>query len=205
EEVSEDFARLTGTGSDGEQTRLPVLVRVRQRMPLMGFTVLAGLASAKIIALALGAGAAEAGGEGTGEAILRYIPLIVGLAGNVGIQSSTIFVRGFATGEIDAEREWSVFSAEWLTGATIGLLCGLITWIVASVVETAGPSGLGLAVGVAVVAAVAWAALLGGLVPIACRRLGIDPAIVAGPFLIALSDVSGSAIYILVARAIALG
>ncbi|MEO0660077.1 MAG: magnesium transporter, partial [Planctomycetota bacterium] len=153
EEVSEDFARLTGTGSDGEQTRLPVLVRVRQRMPLMGFTVLAGLASAKIIALALGAGAAEAGGEGTGEAILRYIPLIVGLAGNVGIQSSTIFVRGFATGEIDAEREWSVFSAEWLTGATIGLLCGLITWIVASVVETAGPSGLGLAVGVAVVAA----------------------------------------------------
>ena len=136
--------------------------------------------------------------------VLRYLPLIVGLAGNVGIQSSTIFVRGFATSEIDAEREWTVFRAEWITGSIIGLLCGAATWAVAGAIESTGPSGLGMAVGVAVVAAVAWAALLGGLVPIACRRLGIDPAIVAGPFLIALSDVSGSAIYIVVARWIAL-
>ena len=58
--------------------------------------------------------------------------------------------------------------------------------------------------GIAVMAAIAWAAMLGGVVPIVCRRLGIDPAIVAGPFLIDLSDLSGSAIYIFVARAIAL-
>lgn len=203
EEVQEDFGLLTGTGAEGQQTRLPVLKRVRQRMPLMGLTVLGGLASAKILAVALGGGA-EGAGEGTSQAILRYLPLIVGLAGNVGIQSSTIFVRGFATSEIDAEREWTVFRAEWITGSLIGLICGAATWIVAGAIETDGPSGLGMAVGVAVVAAVAWAALLGGLVPIACRRLGIDPAIVAGPFLIALSDVSGSAIYILVARWIAL-
>ena len=203
EEVGEDFALLTGTGSEGQQTRLPIHVRVRQRMPLMGFTVLAGLASAKILAIVLGS-SAEAGGENTQEAILRYLPLIVGLAGNVGIQSSTIFVRGFATGEVEPDREWSVFGSEWTVGSIIGVLCGLATWIVAGLIEGSGPSGLGLAVGVAVVAAVAWAAMLGGLVPIACRRLGIDPAIVAGPFLIAMSDVSGSVIYILVARAIAL-
>lgn len=201
EEVQEDFARLTGTGGDGQQTRKPVLRRVRQRMPLMALTVLGGLASAKILALAMGGGEA---GEGTQEAILRYLPLIVGLAGNVGIQSSTIFVRGFATGEIDAEREWPVFTSEWVTGSIIGLICGVATWLVATLIESAGPPGLGAAVGVAVVAAVAWAAFLGGLVPIVCRRTGIDPAIVAGPFLIALSDVSGSAIYILVARTIAL-
>ena len=78
EEVGEDFALLTGTGSEGQQTRLPIHVRVRQRMPLMGFTVLAGLASAKILAIVLGS-SAEAGGENTQEAILRYLPLIVGL------------------------------------------------------------------------------------------------------------------------------
>lgn len=203
EEVGEDFALLTGTGSEGQQTRLPVHVRVRQRMPLMGFTVLAGLASAKILAIVLGS-SSETGGENIQEAILRYLPLIVGLAGNVGIQSSTIFVRGFATGEVEPDREWAVFGSEWTVGSIIGVLCGLATWIVAGLIEGSGPSGLGLAVGVAVVAAVAWAAMLGGLVPIACRRMGIDPAIVAGPFLIAMSDVSGSVIYILVARAIAL-
>ncbi len=207
EEVSEDFARLTGTGSEGQQTRLPILMRVRQRMPLMGFTVLAGLASAKILAVALGSADGDGPpvpGAGTEEAILRYLPLIVGLAGNVGVQSSTIFVRGFATGEVDPDREWSVFGSEWCVGGIIGILCGAITWLVASLTEGAGPPGLSLAVGVAVVVSVAWAALLGGTVPIACRRLGIDPAIVAGPMLIALSDVSGCAIYIVVARNIAL-
>ncbi len=205
DEVSEDFARLTGTGSEGHQTRLPILVRVRQRMPLMGLTVLGGLLSAKVLAMALGSDTVETGSAAaTKEAILRYIPLIVGLAGNVGIQSSTIFVRGFATGEVDQDREWSVFRTEWCVGALIGLLCGTATWLTASFLESATSPGLGVAVGVAVMAAIAWAAFLGGLVPIACRRMGIDPAIVAGPFLIALSDLSGSVIYILVARAIAL-
>lgn len=200
DEVSEDFALLTGTGSDGQQTRLPILVRVRQRMPLMGLTVLAGLLSAKVLAMALGSDSSES----SGEAILRYIPLIVGLAGNVGIQSSTIFVRGFATGEVDPDREWSVFRTEWCVGAIVGLLCGTATWLIASYLESATSPNLGVAVGVAVMAAIAWAAFLGGLVPIVCRRIGIDPAIVAGPFLIALSDLSGSVIYVLVARAIAL-
>ena len=201
EEVSEDFARLIGAGSEGQQTRMPVLVRVRQRLPLMGITVLAGLASAKILAYALG----STGGEpDIAEAILRYLPLIVGLAGNVGIQSSTIFVRGFATGEVEPDREKAVFLTEWGVGTIIGLLCGTVTWLVAGFIESSTP-GLGVAVGTAVFASVTWASMLGGVVPIACRRLGIDPAIVAGPFLIAMSDLSGSAIYIVVAREIALG
>ena len=195
EEVEEDFSRLVGAGSERQQTRLPILVRVRQRMPLMALTVLAGLGSAKLLA-ALGTGD---GADGHG-AILRYLPLIIGLAGNVGIQSSTILVRGFATGEVERGRSRSVLLSEWSVGALIGLLCGLTTWLVASRIETSGPANLGFAVGVAVVAAVAWAALLGGPIPFLCRRLGIDPAIVAGPFLIALSDLSGSAIYIVVAN-----
>lgn len=199
EEVDEDIALLVGVGADQQQTRLPALVRVRQRLPLMGLTVVAGLASAKILAIALGH---EAGG-GVQQAILRYLPLIVGLAGNVGIQSSTIFVRGFATGEVDEDREWPVFFSEWGVGTMIGALCGIATWLVAGFIESSTP-GLGAAVGCAVFAAVAWAAMLGGIVPIACRKLGIDPAVVAGPFLIALSDVSGSAIYIFVAREIAM-
>ena len=48
----------------------------------------------------------------------------------------------------------------------------------------------------------AWAAFLGALTPILCRRAGIDPAVVAGPFLIAMSDLSGTAIFIGVARLI---
>jgi magnesium transporter len=55
-------------------------------------------------------------------------------------------------------------------------------------------------VGTAIAAAVTFAALLGCLIPVACRRAGIDPAVVAGPFLITVSDVSGTALYLAVAH-----
>jgi magnesium transporter len=51
----------------------------------------------------------------------------------------------------------------------------------------------------AIASAVTWAAFLGCLVPMTCRRIGIDPAIVAGPFLITVSDISGTALYLGVA------
>ena len=77
EEVSEDFALLTGTGSDGQQTRLPILVRVRQRMPLMGLTVLAGLASAKILAMALGASEGGLWANGAGSPCSRSLHVVL--------------------------------------------------------------------------------------------------------------------------------
>ncbi len=194
EEAGEDFNKLIGASPEA-QTRLPVLKRVRQRLPLMGLTVLGGLMTAKVLDLALA-------GAGEGADVLRYVPIVIGLAGNVGIQSSTILVRGMATGEVLPEREFSVLGRELLTGLTIGVLCGLLTTSVAAVLE--GDDGLaitfGLAVGAAIAIAVAWAALIGCLVPILCRRAGIDPAIVAGPLLITLSDLSGTAIFMIVAH-----
>ena len=192
DEFTEDVHRLVGTGVE-QQTRLPVLRRVRQRLPLMGVTVLGGLASAKLLSLVVPPG--YAGGEF--EAVLRYLPLIVGLAGNVGVQSSTILVRAFATQEVERDRELSVLGSEVAVGGLVGLACGAMTFPIAGLLEANW--GLGGAVGVAIVAAVAWAALLGCVVPMGCRRLDIDPAVVAGPFLICLSDVSGVGIYIVVA------
>jgi magnesium transporter len=193
EEAEEDFLKLVGTAPE-QQTRLPIGRRVRQRLPLMGLTVIGGLLTAKILEFA---GATSEGGVSTTD-LLRYIPIILGLAGNVGIQSSTILVRGFATGEVGANRELSVVGSEVSTGAVIGVLCGLVTAGV-SVFSEATDTGLAwvfaAAIGSAIAIAVTWAALLGCLVPLGCHRLGVDPAVVAGPFLITMSDVSGTAIF----------
>jgi len=195
EEAEEDILRLVGTSPEEQQTRLPVLTRVRHRLPLQALTVIGGLVTAWILDLAL---PDDAGGA---VDILRYLPIIIGLAGNVGIQSSTILVRAFATGEVSPERERSVLTSEVLVGTLIGLICGVTTMGVASLIESSEPNALvfGAAVGGAISVAVTWASFLGCVVPIGCRRLGIDPAIVAGPFLITLSDISGAAIFIGVA------
>jgi magnesium transporter len=199
EEAEEDLLRIVGAATDTYQTRLPVLKRVRQRLPLMGLTVVAGLVSARVLRAFLGAEGGHGGGEAGTADILRYLPLIIGLAGNVGVQSSTILVRAFATGELDGARARSVLGGEASVGATIGLICGAIIALTVALMEG---SGFGVAVGVATSASVACAAVLGCLIPITCRRLGIDPAIVAGPFLICLSDLAGSVIFVVVAQAI---
>ncbi len=198
EEATEDMHLLAGTSSM-YPTRMPVLQRVRRRMPLMLVTVLGGLATAWILDWALSQTASEGSAEADVADILRYVPIVVGLAGNVGIQSSTILVRAFATGEVLPDQEATVLGSEVLAGTIIGLLCGLTTCGVASYLESVGaqPDFLfGTALGTAILIAVAWASFLGCIIPIGCKRVGIDPAVVAGPFLITLSDVSGSAIFV---------
>ena len=198
EEASEDILRLVGTSPE-LQTRLPILRRVLARLPLQGVAVLGGLTTAFIIEMVL----KSANGEeqlSTGADLLRFLPIIIGLAGNVGIQASTILVRAFATGEVEADREVSVLMSETLVGLTIGSLCGTVTF--SALALTGGgpdPMRFALAIGVAITVAVTWAAFLGCVVPMSCRRLGIDPAIVAGPFLVTVSDISGTALYLGVA------
>ncbi|MDF1797743.1 MAG: magnesium transporter [Planctomycetota bacterium] len=198
EEAEEDIRKLVGTSTEA-QTHLPVLRRVRQRLPMQALTVLGGLATAHILRLAMPAGE----GSVTSD-LLRYIPIIIGLAGNVGIQASTILVRAFATGEVTPEREGSVLVSEVLTGMLIGVLCGVATAVVASLTEGGidGQYAFGAAVGTSVAIAVTWASFLGSIIPMGCRRTNIDPAIVAGPFLITLSDISGTSIFMLSAHLI---
>ena len=198
---------IAKTGLDAQQTRMSVLTRVRQRMPLMVLTVLGGVCSAKILAYFTGSAATVAGvtpAVATSD-ILRYLPLIIGLAGNVGVQSSTVLIRGFATGEIEKSRELRVFGAEIAVGLLIGLLCGIVVTVASSALENGQVlSAFGFSVGAATALAVSWAALLGCLTPLGCRKIGVDPAIVAGPFLISFSDVTGSLIYIVIARSMLL-
>lgn len=198
EEASEDILRIVGTSPE-LQTRLPIHKRVLARLPLQGVTVLGGLVTAWIIELVL-EGQAAGGELSTGADLLRFIPIIIGLAGNVGIQASTILVRAFATGEVEPDRELSVLGSETLVGLIIGLLCGGATFAVLALTgDEVDSTGFALAIGVAIAAAVTWAAFLGCLVPMSCRRVGIDPAIVAGPFLITVSDISGTGLYLAVA------
>lgn len=199
EEASEDMFKLVGT-SPIHQTRLPILRRVLARIPLQAITVVGGLVTAAVIDVVLGSGEKELPPDAD---LLRFVPIVIGLAGNAGIQASTILVRAFATGEVEPERETSVLASESLVGVLIGLICGAITFL-AIAAGTGFESGVnrGLAVGAAILVAVSWAAFLGCIVPMTCRRAGIDPAIVAGPFLLTVSDVSGTGLYLCVAHLI---
>jgi len=133
-------------------------------------------------------------------ALMTFIPVIAAMCGNVGTQSSTIVVRGFATGRVDFDNLGRFITRELAIGIIMGIVCGLVVGLTAHLWH--GNSMLGWTVGVAMSAAITVSAMMGVLVPVVFRLIKIDPAIAAGPLVTTGNDVIGITIYYLVALSI---
>ena len=132
--------------------------------------------------------------------LISFAPVIAAMGGNVGTQSSTIVVRGFATGRIDYDNLWRFTTRELAIGIIMGLSCGLVVGLIARLWH--GMPILGFTVGVAMSAAVTVSAIMGVLIPVLFRLSKIDPAIAAGPLVTTINDIVGITIYYLVAVSI---
>jgi magnesium transporter len=126
-------------------------------------------------------------------ALITFIPVITGMGGNVGSQSATIVVRGFATGRIDFTTLRKVLYKEIRVGIIMGLVCGLTIGVVAFVWHH--NVYLGMVVGLAMVTAMTVAATMGVLAPAFFKKIGIDPAIASTPFVQTANDITGILIY----------
>lgn len=189
EEATEDLSRFAGV--DELSFRPGRLFRVsRARLPWLLLGLLGGLLSGRILQ----------GFEGALTEVLElafFVPVIMALAGNIGIQSSTIIVRGLATGEVRTSDAGSLVLRE----AGVSLLNGLIIMVVtfAAVWLWLGNPSLGLVVSLSMLSVVIWATFTGTFVPLALRRLGQDPAFATGPFVTTTNDIVALAIYLAIA------
>jgi magnesium transporter len=192
QEATEDIYRFAGAGEvEGmELTEAPVSKVVRLRLPWLLISMLGGVVSGTVIGVY----------KETLEAIVVlavFIPVIMGMGGNVGTQSSTIFVRGLATGEIEPGEVWKYFLREIRVGLAMGVICGLLISSAAFIWQ--GNPYLGLVVGVSMMVTISVATLIGTLVPMLLNMANIDPAITAGPFVTTIKDFTGLLIYFSVA------
>lgn len=187
QEATEDMYRMAGIGVK-ERATSPMLESARRRVPWLGFNMVWSLASAFVIS----------GFQGTIEAatvLVVFIPVIAGQAGNAGIQTATIVIRSLALGEVSPRDTFRVLLREWgvglIKGATFGVVLGLIAW------GWKGNAVLGLVAGGALFLNIAVVASTTGVVlPMTLRRMGIDPATIAGVFDTMLSDLMGNLIYL---------
>ncbi len=192
QEATEDIYRFAGAGEvEGmELTEAPVGKVVGLRLPWLLISMLGGILSGTVI------GAYKETLE-TIVILAVFIPVIMGMGGNVGTQSSTIFVRGLATGEIKPEEVWGYFFREIRVGLVMGVICGLLISSAAFIWQ--GNPYLGLVVGVSMMVTISVATLIGTLVPLLLNKVNIDPAITAGPFVTTIKDFTGLLIYFSVA------
>ncbi len=193
EEASEDMFRMAGTAAMNP-TRLPVFRRVFLRLPWLLVTLLGGVITILVMKRFV---------SGKSLAVVYFVPIIQALGGAVGVQSSTIMVRGLSTGEVTFGRFGRIFFGELRVGLVIGLICGAIMGVVALLVDRSPDSmKMGLAVFAALSFGVLMSTFTGTAVPLVCKKLKLDPAIMSGTFVTMLNDVVALTIYLLISTAL---
>jgi len=135
-----------------------------------------------------------------------FIPLIISSGGNSGSQASTLIIRALALGELRLKDWWRVLAKELLSGASLGLILGLVglTRILLwpTKVDLYGPHYEMIAITVAcsVLGCVMWGTITGSMLPFLLKRMRLDPATASAPFVATLVDVTGLVIYFSVAH-----
>ncbi len=195
DEATEDFFKMVGTTEDElvYQDRSFKVAGIRLPWLLVN---LVGLVAAGWLL----SGFAASLGKGVYVTLYAFVPAIMGMGGNIGSQTSTIAVRGLATGRVSLARGqtrkflWQQFKV----GVILGLSCAAIVGSVALIWKTSPFHGV--VVGVSMCIAILLASLTGALIPIVFERLGIDPAVAAGPLVTTSNDITGILIYFGLAR-----
>jgi magnesium transporter len=179
EEATEDILKMAGVGEEFVETK-SIMRSSRMRLPWLSASCIGGVLAIMII------GFFE-------SSLLKYaflaafIPVVMGMGGNVGTQSSTIVVRGLATGKINIRDIQSVVLKEMAVGVILGLVYGILIGGVAQV--SYHTLNLTIAVCLSVLSSMSMAALIGSLVPLVFARINVDPAVASGPFVTTAIDV----------------
>jgi len=189
EEHQEDIAQISGTAKE-EVLEVSLIKTVRERLPWLMLGMLGGSLTALVM-------------RGFEHSLIDipqvtyFVPLIAAMAGNIGIQSSSIVVRGLATGAIGTGdlivRVWRELRVGILLGIVCSIVLGFMTFLLT------WNLGMSLTTPVSLLIVLCFAAVVGSAVPILLKRANIDPALAIGPFITTMNDLVGVWIYLTIA------
>jgi len=192
EEATEDFLQMAGAGKDREILLKSSWDNAKARLPWLFASWIGGIIAVTII--------------GTFEHMLKniialaaFIPVIIGMGGNIGTQSSTIIVRGMATGRIEIGNELKILAKELRVGIILGVLYGLLLGIFANFKFMNSDPMLGVVVGLSICCSMLIAVAFGTIIPLILRKIDIDPAVATGPFVTTTIDILGVFLYFIIA------
>ena len=187
EEATEDMLKMAGATEEDAFMESSSLDSSRRRLPWLFTNLVGSLVSGWILWLF----------RFTIQevvAIVTFIPVIAAMGGNVGLQSSTLIIRGLATGRIELTDVWKVFFREVRIGFILGVTCGVLLTVVGWLWH--GQWFLGMVVGASLMIAFLVSTSMATIMPVVLKRLGVDPAVAAGPFVTTANDISGITIYL---------
>ena len=203
EEADEDIAQMAGTPDLLDENVSPFNI-IKLRLPWLLITLCLALVNSIVIESML---------EGADNiiALAVFLPVIMAMGGNTGMQSATIIIREMAMEKLYDGDLREIVKRESFIGFCMGLICGLsgaaISYIFMSInsVDTGATlttGGITLIVFFSIVNAMTFSSFFGSAIPQILKRIGLDPAVAAGPFVTTLNDIISSVIYFLTTYAL---
>lgn len=196
EETTEDFERMAGVmdASDKDYLDMSIWHHVKNRLPwlfllMCSYVITGGIISSfetvlsKVISL------------------VAYLPMLMGTGGNSGSQSATLIIRGMSVDEIDLSDIGKVLWKEVRVSTIIGIVLSSLNFVRICWFENHGPL-IALTVCGAMLAIVIAAKVIGSMLPMLAKKIGVDPALMATPTISSLTDMVSVITYFMLAKLI---
>jgi magnesium transporter len=181
DQAGEDMQTLFGADA-AERVWSPWWFKVTHRLPWLKINLATAFLAGAIVLIFKGLIAKIA-------ILAVFLPIITGQGGNAGVQSLSVVLRGIITREVAPGTAWRLIGAEVLAGFINGVAVGLVTALAAWLWN--GNIWFGLAAGLAMTITMVTAGFAGASVPLAMKKMNIDPANASGIVVTTITDIVG--------------
>ena len=198
EESEEDFAKMAAiTPTETPYLKTSVLSIWLARIPWLLLLMISSTFSSTILS----------GFESALPTVLiLFVPMLMGTSGNSGGQSSVTVTRGISLMEIGFGDLWHVMLKEITVGVMSGLSLGVCAFLKVILIDRLLTGNAEVTVWVALIVAIAMAIsvivakLIGAMLPILTKRIGLDPAVMASPIITTVVDAISLILYFVTAK-----
>lgn len=137
-----------------------------------------------------------------------FLPLVISTGGNSGSQTATLIIAALTAGDVTVKDWFRIVKRELIMGVTLGGFLGLIGFVAAyfMLLHSTQPAGSpapnlsgAFVLPITLVLVVTCGTLVGSLMPLLFRRMGLDPALMSNPFVAGIIDIVGILVYINIA------
>ena len=198
EESEEDFAKMAAitSASDTPYLKTDVFSIWKSRIPWLLILMLSSTLSSAIL------GSFE---SALPAVLVLFIPMIMGTGGNSGGQSSVTVTRSISLAEIEFSDLFKVFWKELRVGILCAITLGVATFAKVMLIDglllgnTAVTLSVSLTVALSLSLTIILAKIVGAILPLLAKRIGLDPAVMASPLITTLVDAISLIVYFAVA------
>lgn len=131
-----------------------------------------------------------------------FIPLLAGMGGNIGAQSSGLVIAGVSSRDISPRDVPRILIKETIVGIALSIILGVVTGIMGYIRGVNNKPGVAQTLGFSMVAIAIISNYLGAIFPFGAIAVGVDPAVSSSPLITTVIDVLGISIYLFIAKGI---